>query len=69
MQSEDNTAMDTLLRTKTGKGQGTLETSRFPHLLAAIDMGSNSFRLEIAELSKGRYKRVDYLKEIGRAHV
>lgn len=63
MQSEDNTPMDTLLRTKTAKGQGTLETSRFPHLLAAIDMGSNSFRLEIAELSKGRYKRVDYLKE------
>ncbi len=41
----------------------TLQTSPFPHLLAAIDMGSNSFRLEIAELGKGRYKRVDYLKE------
>ena len=41
----------------------TLQPSAFPHLLAAIDMGSNSFRLEIAELSKGRYKRVDYLKE------
>ena len=26
-------------------------------------MGSNSFRLEIAELSKGRYKRVEYIKE------
>lgn len=34
-----------------------------PTLLAAIDMGSNSFRLELGELSKGRYKRVDYLKE------
>jgi len=55
--------MDTLLRTKTGKGQGTLEPSRFPHLLAAIDMGSNSFRLEIAELGRGKYKRIDYLKE------
>jgi exopolyphosphatase/guanosine-5'-triphosphate,3'-diphosphate pyrophosphatase len=33
-----------------------------PRQLAAIDIGSNSFRLEIAELSKGRYKRVDYLK-------
>jgi exopolyphosphatase/guanosine-5'-triphosphate,3'-diphosphate pyrophosphatase len=30
---------------------------------AAIDMGSNSFRLEIAQLSKGRYRRVDYIKE------
>lgn len=33
-----------------------------PRQLAAIDIGSNSFRLEIAELSKGRYKRIDYLK-------
>ncbi len=32
-------------------------------MLAAIDMGSNSFRLELAELNKGRYKRIDYLKE------
>lgn len=40
-----------------------LDATRFPHLLAAIDMGSNSFRLEIAELSKGKYKRIDYLKE------
>jgi exopolyphosphatase/guanosine-5'-triphosphate,3'-diphosphate pyrophosphatase len=41
----------------------SLPPSAFPNLLAAIDMGSNSFRLEIAELGKGRYKRVDYLKE------
>jgi exopolyphosphatase / guanosine-5'-triphosphate,3'-diphosphate pyrophosphatase len=41
----------------------SLSPSAFPNLLAAIDMGSNSFRLEIAELGKGRYKRVDYLKE------
>jgi exopolyphosphatase/guanosine-5'-triphosphate,3'-diphosphate pyrophosphatase len=34
-----------------------------PHVLAAIDLGSNSFRLEIAELSKDKYKRIDYLKE------
>ncbi|HIV71438.1 MAG TPA: Ppx/GppA family phosphatase [Candidatus Aquabacterium excrementipullorum] len=33
-----------------------------PRQLASIDIGSNSFRLEIAELSKGRYKRIDYLK-------
>jgi exopolyphosphatase / guanosine-5'-triphosphate,3'-diphosphate pyrophosphatase len=32
-------------------------------LLAAIDMGSNSFRLEIGALPQGRYRRVDYLKE------
>jgi exopolyphosphatase / guanosine-5'-triphosphate,3'-diphosphate pyrophosphatase len=31
--------------------------------LAAIDMGSNSFRLEIGALPQGRYRRVDYLKE------
>lgn len=31
--------------------------------LAAIDIGSNSFRLEIGQVSPGRYKRVDYVKE------
>ena len=31
--------------------------------LAAVDMGSNSFRLEIGQLPHGRYKRIDYLKE------
>ncbi len=31
--------------------------------LAAIDMGSNSFRLELGSMVQGRYKRVDYLKE------
>jgi exopolyphosphatase / guanosine-5'-triphosphate,3'-diphosphate pyrophosphatase len=31
--------------------------------LAAVDMGSNSFRLEIGQLPYGRYKRIDYLKE------
>ena len=40
-----------------------LDQSRFPDLLAAIDMGSNSFRLEIAQLSRCKYKRIDYLKE------
>jgi exopolyphosphatase/guanosine-5'-triphosphate,3'-diphosphate pyrophosphatase len=37
--------------------------SRWPGQLAAIDMGSNSFRLEIGQLIDGRYRRVDYLKE------
>ena len=31
--------------------------------LAAIDMGSNSFRLEIAEVQRGKYRRLEYLKE------
>lgn len=32
-------------------------------LLAAIDMGSNSFRLEIGQIKDGRYRRHQYLKE------
>ncbi|MEH3086787.1 MAG: Ppx/GppA phosphatase family protein [Xylophilus ampelinus] len=32
-------------------------------LLAAVDLGSNSFRLEIGRLDHGRIQRVDYLKE------
>jgi exopolyphosphatase/guanosine-5'-triphosphate,3'-diphosphate pyrophosphatase len=37
---------------------------RRPGPLAAIDMGSNSFRLEIGQLADdGRYRRIDYLKE------
>ena len=36
---------------------------RWPGQLAAIDMGSNSFRLEIGQLIDSRYRRVDYLKE------
>lgn len=31
--------------------------------LAAVDIGSNSFRLEIGQLPQGRYKRLDYHKE------
>ena len=38
-------------------------TARWPGQLAAIDMGSNSFRLEIGQLIEGRYRRIDYLKE------
>ncbi len=34
-----------------------------PPLFAAIDIGSNSFRLEIAQMIGGRYKRVHYTKE------
>ncbi len=43
--------------------QPEIET-RSPGQLAAIDMGSNSFRLEIGQLvDDGRYRRIDYLKE------
>lgn len=31
--------------------------------LAAVDMGSNSFRLEIGQVAQGHYRRIDYLKE------
>ena len=37
--------------------------SPWPGHLAAVDIGSNSFRLEIGELTQGRYRRIDYLKE------
>ncbi len=36
---------------------------RWPGQLAAIDMGSNSFRLEIGQVLQGKYRRIDYLKE------
>jgi exopolyphosphatase/guanosine-5'-triphosphate,3'-diphosphate pyrophosphatase len=36
---------------------------RWPGQLAAVDMGSNSFRLEIGQVHDGRYRRIDYLKE------
>ncbi len=42
---------------------GASPVTRPTDLLAAIDMGSNSFRLEIAQVSRGKYKRIDYLKE------
>jgi exopolyphosphatase/guanosine-5'-triphosphate,3'-diphosphate pyrophosphatase len=32
-------------------------------LFAAVDLGSNSFRLEIAQPESGRFKRIEYLKE------
>jgi len=37
--------------------------SRWPGQLASIDMGSNSFRLEIGQLTDDRYRRLDYLKK------
>ncbi|HEY0859062.1 MAG TPA: exopolyphosphatase [Albitalea sp.] len=42
-------------------GERALPHGRGP--LAAIDMGSNSFRLEIAQLQRGHYRRIAYLKE------
>ncbi|MEO6030286.1 MAG: Ppx/GppA phosphatase family protein, partial [Burkholderiaceae bacterium] len=38
-------------------------TPRWPGQLAAIDIGSNSFRLEIGQLIDARYRRIEYLKE------
>ena len=35
-------------------------------LLAAVDLGSNSFRLEIGRYNNGQIQRVDYLKEMVR---
>jgi exopolyphosphatase / guanosine-5'-triphosphate,3'-diphosphate pyrophosphatase len=32
-------------------------------VLASIDIGSNSFRLEIGQITRGRYRRIDYLKD------
>ncbi|OWQ84008.1 exopolyphosphatase [Roseateles terrae] len=40
-----------------------MNQAQVPPTLAAIDMGSNSFRLEIAHLQHGQYRRQDYLKE------
>jgi len=37
--------------------------ARWPGQLAAVDLGSNSFRLEIGQVQQDRYRRIDYLKE------
>lgn len=34
--------------------------------LAAIDLGSNSFRLEIGRFERGHYRRLDYVKDVVR---
>lgn len=34
-----------------------------PGQFAAVDIGSNSFRLEIGQVQAGKYRRIDYLKE------
>lgn len=36
---------------------------RWPDHLAAVDLGSNSFRLEIGVALRGGYRRIEYLKE------
>ena len=36
---------------------------RWPGQLASIDIGSNSFRLEVGQIQDGRYRRIDYLKD------
>ncbi|MCE2657668.1 MAG: Ppx/GppA family phosphatase [Rubrivivax sp.] len=37
-----------------------------PETLAAVDIGSNSMRLELGSLHRGRYRRVQYLKRMVR---
>jgi exopolyphosphatase/guanosine-5'-triphosphate,3'-diphosphate pyrophosphatase len=37
-----------------------------PGVLAAIDLGSNSFRLEVGRIASGRYRREVYLKDMVR---
>ena len=32
-------------------------------LIAAVDLGSNSFRMEVARIEHGGFVRIDYLKE------
>jgi exopolyphosphatase / guanosine-5'-triphosphate,3'-diphosphate pyrophosphatase len=41
----------------------SLKTRPNKTILAAIDMGSNSFRLEISELDDGHLRRLQYIKE------
>jgi len=44
------------VQTKTAEGENKI-------LLAAIDIGSNSFRLEIGRLDHGLIQRIEYIKE------
>ena len=44
-------------------GAAAQREPRASEALASIDLGSNSFRLELASLHRGQYKRIDYLKE------
>lgn len=49
-----------------GRGAGRRSRSALPPTprhLATVDLGSNSFRLEVGRLEAGRYVRTDYLKE------
>ena len=55
--SADNRAMDSAFAPRTEP------QARWPGQLAAVDMGSNSFRLEIGQFVEHRYRRLDYLKE------
>lgn len=53
----------TLLESHDNAAVANLNRSTLAPLLAAIDMGSNSFRLELARVNEGRYERVLYVKE------
>ncbi|MCK6425275.1 MAG: Ppx/GppA family phosphatase [Burkholderiaceae bacterium] len=47
----------------TASPQAPTAQANWRQVLAAIDIGSNSFRLEIGQLRGGRYRRLDYLKD------
>jgi exopolyphosphatase / guanosine-5'-triphosphate,3'-diphosphate pyrophosphatase len=51
------------MRTLTSAPPDSAATTPWPHHLASIDLGSNSFRLEIGHVTPSSYKRIDYLKE------
>ncbi len=53
--------MDNRVNARAGGAAGSVRGVAEP--LAAVDMGSNSFRLEIGVMAQGRYRRVDYHKE------
>jgi exopolyphosphatase/guanosine-5'-triphosphate,3'-diphosphate pyrophosphatase len=61
MECTHNRAMPTPLADLTPDAVDA--ATRWSGRLAGIDMGSNSFRLEIGQVLQGRYRRVDYLKE------
>lgn len=52
-----------VLSASSDAGRRAIVPSRHSDQLAAVDIGSNSFRLEVAHVLRGRYQRIDYLKE------
>ena len=57
----ENNAQPKLTKPESIKAESTQPVDKT--LLAAIDLGSNSFRLEIGRVDSGHIERVEYLKE------